>query len=148
MVRWASPQPLGIESKSWTYLRFYDAVTYLEFNFHFYDALLRQKRASLVVEQRLSDVAYANPSKFTAYCRRYLGGSYFDELSESECDEEEPSQSPEDSETEVGGDGRWANYELDSELAGLECHDAMDEELNAPEYRCTEESEASWEEQA
>lgn len=148
MVRWALPQPSGSESQSWTYLRFEDAETYLDFNYQLYSALLCHKRASLVVEQRLSDVAYANPSKFTTYCRRYLGASYFDEIPESEYDEEEPSQSLEDSETDGGGDNRGVDYEVNAEPSGPGSRDEMDDEFGGPQYHCMEESETDWEERA
>ena len=42
------------------------------------------KEYSLKIQARLSDIAFATPSRFTHYCRQYLGENYFDTLSDSE----------------------------------------------------------------
>lgn len=56
-----------------------------------------QSKAQLL-QARLKDIGYAQPSNFTGYCRQYLGADYFDQLteSESESDDEDSSLGDED----------------------------------------------------
>ncbi|OJT14866.1 hypothetical protein TRAPUB_8580 [Trametes pubescens] len=82
------------------------------------------------------------------YCRQHLGASYFDELSESELDEGDPSQSLEDSETEADSDRQPTDSEMTAGSAGSRCHEGREEGFNGLGYHCEEASDAGWEEQA
>ncbi|KAI0709974.1 hypothetical protein C8Q76DRAFT_798745 [Earliella scabrosa] len=81
-MRWA-PRPLS-GGKSWTYLRFYDQVVYADFNRCIWDIYHQVTVRRTRINSTLHAITYDEPSKFTKYCREYLGDDYFDNLPSEE----------------------------------------------------------------
>ncbi|PIL33821.1 hypothetical protein GSI_04446 [Ganoderma sinense ZZ0214-1] len=78
--------------QTWLYLRFKNSLVYLDFNRVLWDTVWQLQTKAKMLQARLDDVAYAQPSNFTKYCRQYLGEDYFDQLTDSggsESDSEE-----------------------------------------------------------
>ncbi|RDX40365.1 hypothetical protein OH76DRAFT_1423747 [Lentinus brumalis] len=82
-IRWSLFGSSATERKSWTYLRFGNRSDLATFNKELFCAHSVVAARHSLVHARLYDIAYDIPSKFTRYCRQYLGQDYFDNLSES-----------------------------------------------------------------
>lgn len=76
------------ETKTWTHLRFYERTVYTDFLRHLWAAHHQVTCKRMLVHRRLIEVGYAEPSNFTKFCRQYLGEDYFDNLVDSESDNE------------------------------------------------------------
>lgn len=104
-IRWTLGFQNGRNNKSWTYLRFglsTDLTRFARELFAAFDAVTTKYH---LVHNRIYDIAYAEPSNFTNYCREYLGQEYFDALGDSDIDE---------SQSETDEDGTMVQgYEVD-----------------------------------
>ncbi len=72
--------------KAWTYLRFAVMTDMTKFSrevFAAFDVISVRRK---LIDDRIWDIAYEDPSNFTMYCREYLGQDYFDELEDSDDD--------------------------------------------------------------
>lgn len=90
------------ETKTWTHLRFYERTVYTDFLRRLWAAHHQVTCKRMLVHRRLIEVGYAEPSNFTKFCRQYLGEDYFDNLVDSESDDEADAGSS-NSGKETGG---------------------------------------------
>ncbi|RDX40500.1 hypothetical protein OH76DRAFT_1490236 [Lentinus brumalis] len=87
-VRFSARVRSSEELKSWTYLRFADRTVYTRFNRILWASYDKVTAREMLVQTRLSEIAYDLPSNFTKYCRQYLGEGYFDTLPDEDSDTE------------------------------------------------------------
>ncbi len=78
--------PRNAHVKAWTYLRFAVTTDLTRFTREVFAAFDVINTRRQLIDNRIWDIAYENPSNFTRYCREYLGQDYFDELQDSDDD--------------------------------------------------------------
>ncbi|PIL24707.1 hypothetical protein GSI_12593 [Ganoderma sinense ZZ0214-1] len=95
-----------LHGQTWLYLRFKKALVYSDFNRVLWNMFWLVQSKAQILQARLKDIGYAQPSNFTKYCRQYLGDDYFDQLpeSESESENEEDSFSDNPSQPDLSDD--------------------------------------------
>ena len=57
-----------------------------------------------ILQDRIEDIAFSNPSNFTTYCRQYLGDNYFDNLEDADEDGADADSSQLAEQEDLGSD--------------------------------------------
>ncbi|PIL23149.1 hypothetical protein GSI_14458 [Ganoderma sinense ZZ0214-1] len=85
-VRWTSGSTRFLQGPTWLNLRFANRLLFTDFNRAFTQILWDVQLKIRILQDRIEEIAFGNPSNFISYCRQYLGDAYFDSFVDSDGD--------------------------------------------------------------
>ncbi|PIL29464.1 hypothetical protein GSI_08406 [Ganoderma sinense ZZ0214-1] len=103
-VRWTSGASRFLHGSSWLHLRFANRLLFTDFNRAFWQILWDVQLKIRILQDRIENIAFSNPSNFISYCRQYLGDAYFDSFAGSDGDSADEDGLPLAEEGDTQGD--------------------------------------------